>query len=514
MPGRHTDVLLITDDRSFRAAVARRRPPRCLLQCLGSDEVAQCGPLEVAQVWIDLDTTPGTAAPAARQRVYFHSFQQPLPSGLAPGRFIRKPCSPAVFEVLWAGVPSSTPGAPLMIGPSGGRPLPAWLLEFLELDLKALCRKCVSSLPPRLGYRDASLYLRGPGQDVLTLAETTHTRPIDLTVRLDAVQTSLMAAVARTGHILRTDRAGAQRATHGINRDVARPYPDEACLVAPLQSAGRLWGVLCFSGCARTIQTEVGLPLEEILAFLGRAVHHACAFEQSRLEARVDSLTGLFNQRWMMEALEKEIRRAERFGATLSILMLDLDGLKAVNDRAGHAAGDCLLRHLAGRISGVLRQFDGAARVGGDEFIIMLPATDLQGAQQVARRLLDSIHEDAAQYQDTPLPIAASIGAAEWCRGWDARQLIDAADRAMYAAKQQGRDKFVCHTPESPPQPQATIRLGTPPAGELRAPGPTRFTEQLPRTAEPPIAPACHGPEPHILEAAPRSAAAPPATSH
>jgi diguanylate cyclase (GGDEF)-like protein len=343
--------------------------------------------------------------------------------------------------------------------------VPQWLLEYHDLNLRSLCRRIVTTLGPRLGYRDTSLYLHDHRNNVLTLAETTHQRAIDLVVPTSAVEKSLMAVVARTGRALRTIRAAEELRRAGV-APRQHPYTDDGCLVAPLLDEGRLWGMLNFSGRRDDAAAVGNPPLEPIFTFLGRALHHARAYEQARTEARIDSLTGLYNQRWITESLEREIRRAERFGSPLSVLMLDLDGLKQVNDGEGHAAGDCVLRHVASRISGVLRQFDGAARIGGDEFVVMLPATDLNGAQQVARRLLQSICDDTPQHGDRPLHISASIGAAQWHTGLAARQLLDLADRAMYEAKAQGRGTLTCAaTPDSPPSQKGEgLRHDSPPS--------------------------------------------------
>jgi diguanylate cyclase (GGDEF)-like protein len=467
MSERIADVLLVTDDPQLQEAVAGHQPPGARLQSIDSAQLNTAHAPRARHVWIDLDSGASVPTVSGRRRVYFHTEQPPKPDKRPPGLYIRKPCTAAVLEVLWAGV-DVKPGKASKPAPrSAGRPLPAWILDFHELDLKALCRKCITNLGPRLGYRDVSLYLHDAPHDLLTLAETTHTRPVDLTVRFDAESKHLMAAVARTGRLLRTDRASTELKTRQIERHPDRAYPDDDCLVVPLINDDQLWGVLSFSGCARTAQTELGLPLDEIFAFVSRALGHARTYEQARLEARVDGLTGLFNQRWMTEALEKEIRRAQRFNTPLSLLMLDLDGLKTVNDQVGHAAGDCLLRHVASRIGTVLRQFDGAARVGGDEFVVMLPSTGLKGARQVARRLLQSIREDVAHFGDTSLPITASVGAAEWSAGWDARKLIEVADQAMYAAKRQGRNTLVCQPPE---------QLASTASGDLSPAAPTRFT--------------------------------------
>lgn len=488
--GTYADVVLITDDRHLRESVRRHRPDGAALRCLTSAAADRAETLTGRQVWIDLDCAPGTAAPGGQRRVYFYSRGQPAGDDLPPGLFIRKPGTAAVFQVLWAGVAGAAPD-PAAAAAGGSRWLPDWLLDFHDLRLKPLCNKLVVALGPRLGYRAASLYLYEPARRLLTLAGTTHQRSIDLAVPLDAGQARLMAAVARGGTLLRTDRAQEELAARGIPPATDRSYEDDACLVAPLTCEGRLVGVLNLSGCARRPPAAKSLPLAPIFEFLGRALHHARAHEHAQTEARVDCLTGLFNQRWILEALEREIHRAQRFRTALSVLMLDLDGLKAINDRAGHAAGDCLLQHVAGRVSGVLRHFDGAARVGGDEFVIMLPATALAGARQVGRRLLQAVRSETGTFRGTPLPITVSIGAAEWRPGWDARQLLEAADRAMYAAKQRGRDNLVCEPVSRP----GTIRLG-------------------PATAAPPDGrrgPAGTGPQPAVQPPAPPDDAAPPA---
>lgn len=472
MSDKPAHVLLITTDERMRAMADECRPAHASLECVTAQEVTASRAAGAAEIWIDLDAAPGTVAVGGDRRVYFHSRPQPPPENLPRGWFIPKPCALAVFQVLWAGVGTQPTAASADKSPKTSRTLPIWLLDFQELDLKRLCHKCVTVLPDRLGYRVASFYVHDSRHGLLKLADTTHSRAIDEAVPLAGANQNLMSAIAQSGHVLRTDEVAAELASRGLPEHPDRPYDDAGCLVAPLISDSRLWGALTFTGRVTTATPTEAVPLEELFAFLGRALHHACVYEEAQFEARVDGLTGLYNQRWMMEALEKEIRRATRFSTPLSVLMIDLDGLKAVNDRVGHAAGDCLLRHVAGRIAAVLRQFDGAARVGGDEFVVMLPATNLKGARHVAGRLLESIRDEAAEFGQQALPITASVGAVEWCAGWDAHKLIDAADRAMYCAKTNGRDRLVCQSPQGP----GTVRLGAASQSEDRPPARTHVT--------------------------------------
>lgn len=445
------DVVLITADRTLATRAARACPPAARLQHLSPQELEAEARIDAQELWLDLDTLAAMPDEAVRRRVYFYSRKEAIPEGLPPGLFIRKPCAPTVFQVLWANVrPPGSAGIGGRASADAGASLPAWILDYHDLTLASLCRKLTRGLGPRLGFRHASLYLHDPGRGLLTLAESTHERAIEFSLPMDAPGQHLMVAVARGGRVFQTDHAGAERQVRGLPTP-EHGYDDEACLIAPLCSDGQVWGVLNLSGRERTPLTEEGLFLDTLFAFLGRALHHARAHEQARIEARIDSLTGLYNQRWMSESLAREIRRAERFGTTLAILMVDLDGLKRVNDGFGHAAGDCVLRHVATRITRILRQFDGAARVGGDEFIVMLPGTALAGARGVARRLLDSVRRDPAHFRDVALPITASVGAAEWQAGWGPEQLCEAADRAMYAAKQSGRDSVASVPIAGPP---------------------------------------------------------------
>lgn len=442
------DVLLIAGDAGFRDQVLQHRGPTGELLCVSAGESHALANVRARQVWIDLDSASTPALPTGTRLVYFYSPGRDLPPALPAGLFVRKPCAPVLFEALWAEL-ANHPTTPAESEPERAA-LPGWLIEFLDLSLAAFCRRAVTSLAQRLGYRHASIYLVDAGDAALTLADTSHARRLELRVALDEPRSHPMVAVARQGRILCTERARDEWHALQIARAGIHPYADEACLIAPLVADGRLLGVLNFCERTRAARTDREEPLTEIIAFLGRLLNHARMFEQARTEARVDSLTGLYNQRWMTETLGREIRRAERFETPLSALMVDLDGMKAVNDRRGHAAGDDVLRQVGRRIAGALRQFDGAARVGGDEFFVLLPATNIRGAEQVGLRVLDAIRLVVQDLNVSGLRVTASVGAAEWHGGLDPAAFTDLVDRTMYRAKQSGGDRVVCHVAEAP----------------------------------------------------------------
>ena len=154
--------------------------------------------------------------------------------------------------------------------------------------------------------------------------------------------------------------------------------------------------------------------------------------------ARTDALTGLRNQRLFEERLEAEAARAARYGEPLSLLLFDLDGLKAVNDRHGHAAGDAVLRAVADALRQGARQTDLAARVGGDEFALIAPSTDRHAAVALGERIRSLVAGQGGH------DATVSVGIACTGRGRQPHAFLrEVADTALYEAKRQGRNRVV-----------------------------------------------------------------------
>ncbi|MFZ5656764.1 MAG: diguanylate cyclase [Pseudomonadota bacterium] len=179
--------------------------------------------------------------------------------------------------------------------------------------------------------------------------------------------------------------------------------------------------------------------------------------ELQRLVHR-DPMTGLFNRRSLFEHAAREQARCERYGAPLSLVMLDIDRFKSVNDGHGHAAGDEVICQAAGRIAAVLRDTDAAFRLGGEEFLVLLPATGLDAAVAVAERLRGAI--SGSPMRATGGRVTASLGVTELARGcddWEAA--LRRADTALYRAKHEGRDRVVALAAVSPAAPAAVDAL-------------------------------------------------------
>ncbi|MBR0684466.1 GGDEF domain-containing protein [Bradyrhizobium manausense] len=172
--------------------------------------------------------------------------------------------------------------------------------------------------------------------------------------------------------------------------------------------------------------------------------------------ALLDDLTGVANRRHLLQRLVEECARSERSGESFSLLVIDLDGFKTINDTHGHAAGDACLQHFTLMAQTRLRPGDMLARTGGDEFCVVLPSSSLREGALIARRILEVCRQDAAGCSGNDIPIAISIGVAEWDRGVGQfpDRLIAHADHALYAAKKNGKNDFAVYDPAPPLSPE------------------------------------------------------------
>jgi diguanylate cyclase (GGDEF)-like protein len=177
------------------------------------------------------------------------------------------------------------------------------------------------------------------------------------------------------------------------------------------------------------------------------ALENARLHQVVREQAVTDALTGLVNRRRFVEALEGEINRARRLDVPLSLLFADLDDFKRINDRFGHPAGDEALRTFAELLRGHLRGIDTAARVGGEEFAVILPGTELEGAIAVAERIRVQLAEQAIMAEGVGgTGLTTSIGVIQYDSGTP-DDLIRRADAALYHAKEQGKNRVATEVP-------------------------------------------------------------------
>ena len=169
------------------------------------------------------------------------------------------------------------------------------------------------------------------------------------------------------------------------------------------------------------------------------------AQERLTWQANYDALTGLANRHHFWTRLQTVLRRTAIEGGVAALCLLDVDNFKEINDRYGHPAGDEVLEAIGSVLRTELRSSDLAGRLGGDEFIFVLPDTDAHEAARLAERVLDRLRTQAfgAGAETEPFLVTATFGVAEWRSHLDARELLECADRALYKAKAAGRNR-VC----------------------------------------------------------------------
>ena len=176
--------------------------------------------------------------------------------------------------------------------------------------------------------------------------------------------------------------------------------------------------------------------------------------EEVRTLADHDGLTGLRNRRVAEEAMRTEIARSERYGSPFSVALLDIDHFKAVNDRFGHDEGDRVLKRIAETLAATVRTTDAAMRWGGEEFLVVLPHTDVEGGLTIAEKLRRAVKRAFPEER----PVTCSFGVAEWRPGENAESLFTRADAAMYSAKAAGRDRIAGDV-SGEGRPRAVVRI-------------------------------------------------------
>jgi len=215
-------------------------------------------------------------------------------------------------------------------------------------------------------------------------------------------------------------------------------------LGTPIRVGGRMWGVLHFYG-TQSRPNGYSPSDRDIVSLMALLVGSEIERHESQASLRRlalhDPLTDLPNRRLLDDRIGANITMCRRFRTSCALLFVDLDHFKTINDEFGHAAGDAVLREVSHRFDAQLRNIDTLARVGGDEFVILLPQTDGDGARIVADRILAALRKPL-KVGATTASVGVSIGIAVHHAGESVAQFIDRADSAMYSVKAAGRNGF------------------------------------------------------------------------
>jgi len=220
----------------------------------------------------------------------------------------------------------------------------------------------------------------------------------------------------------------------------------------PLEIRDHLVGLLAYETTSAPLQKEILFIFSRQAAL---TIENARLFTKVEEMALKDTLTGLYNRRYFLQILDYELNRAKRYHQPLSLVFIDLDHFKDINDNFGHSVGDQLLKQAAQKLHSMFRTTDLVARYAGDEFVAILPATPAEGASILANRLQEAFSRFQMMVRGKTLQISVSIGVDTYWNeeGVGTATFIDRADRAMYEAKLQGRNRVKSYRDLQPSTP-------------------------------------------------------------
>ncbi len=298
-----------------------------------------------------------------------------------------------------------------------------------QMELDRLMPQAIETLLREIGEGRGFAFLQERNRTPRLLGK----QGSDSDVRLIAMAQALFPELRDIGG-LRLMRRGE------LPQNIAIPQDLRELCVFPLRFGKHLRGAL-FLYNAQGADLPTPFPYENLLFLAEQAAsgfYNACRFQGTKDLIYIDDLTGLHNYRYLQVMLDQEIRRADRYGQELSMIFMDLDHFKGVNDSHGHLAGSRVLREVADLLRGCIREVDLAFRYGGDEFTALLVETGANGSAVVSERIRKTIEEHVFLAESsTPVRITATVGHAVYPSDAANKQtLIDLADQAMYQGKQ------------------------------------------------------------------------------
>jgi len=240
---------------------------------------------------------------------------------------------------------------------------------------------------------------------------------------------------------LSTGRSVIENDVNSIEGYIAGFAETQSEMCVPLIIFGEKLGVLALDSAARNVFVPDDIqPLESVADICAAAIQNAHNFDRMKQLAYVDGLTGIHNRRYFEMRVMEELERAGRFQGRMSLIMLDIDHFKKMNDEFGHLLGDEMLRAVSSILKQQLRKMDMVCRYGGDEFAIVVPETTGESAMRVAEKLRRQV--ETHFFPGVPRPVTISCGVADYpAHGITRDEVVAAADAALYLAKQAGRNR-------------------------------------------------------------------------
>ena len=339
--------------------------------------------------------------------------------------------------------------SPNAVNPSGGS---VSLLEQITplaqqincLDIEQIANVCIENIPNLVGVRLASLYILDETSNILHLQKYNHPFLINKIVSLNQNPPSPMVMAVRSKQLILVGDIDIHK--RPVIKKSQRPfienYKTNNCAIVPLVCQDRIVGVL---NLADKIDGD-GFGHEDIVLIelfsqlVGASIGNIKLFEKLQRQATTDGLTGLANHKAFYRVLEKELWRSRRYGEQISLIMIDVDNLKEINDAYGHRAGDKVIRQISRKIKECIRQIDTASRYGGDEFAVILPNTSLTDAVVVAERMIDIVAHSPVTWRNEQITLSISAGLGRYDAEATPEDITNRSDQALYRAKQAGKN--------------------------------------------------------------------------
>jgi len=312
-----------------------------------------------------------------------------------------------------------------------------------SLDINQIADVCVTMVSELIGASYASLYVLDDTTNILHLQKYNHPFLLNKIVSLSQSSPSPMVMAVKSKRIILVGDIDTHQkpVIRRSQRAFAENYKTKNCIIVPLLCQDRVVGVLNLADKADGMYTADDVALIELFCQLvGASIGNIKLFEKIQRQATTDGLTGLVNHRMFYEMLEKELWRSRRYGGPISLLMIDIDNLKKINDTFGHRAGDRVIREISRRVKTCIRQIDTAARYGGDEFAVILPNTSLEEAEIVAGRMVEIVSGSPITWKRQQIDLSISIGLGQYDSESSPEEITSRSDEALYTAKQAGKN--------------------------------------------------------------------------